>query len=105
MNDYTIHRRTLLKGATATVALAALHASGLGMFYPSKTYRVALIGTGWYGKNDLFRLIQVAPVNVVALCDVDNHQLNEAAKMVSQQLRSDKSPRLYNDYQKMLAEN
>ena len=49
MNDFVIHRRALLKGASATVALAALHASGLGMFYPSKNYRVALIGTGWYG--------------------------------------------------------
>ena len=45
MNDFVIHRRALLKGASATVALAALHASGLGMFYPSKNYRVALIGT------------------------------------------------------------
>src|SRR3954454_19922412 len=105
MNDYTIHRRTLLKGATATVALAALHASGLGMFYPSKTYRVALIGTGWYGKGDLFRLIQVAPVNVVALCDVDKNQLAEAAKMVSQRLKTGNTPRLYSDYKKMLAEN
>jgi len=34
--------------------------------------RVGLIGTGWYGKCDLFRLIQVAPVEVVALCDVDS---------------------------------
>ena len=33
--------------------------------------RVGLIGTGWYGKCDLLRLIQVAPVEVVSLCDVD----------------------------------
>jgi predicted dehydrogenase len=105
MNDISIHRRTLLKGAAATAALAAIHASGMGMFYPSKTYRVALIGTGWYGKNDLFRLIQVAPVDVVALCDVDKNQLAEAAKMVSQRLKTSKTPRLYNDYRKMLAEN
>src|SRR3954467_14064977 len=105
MNNFSIHRRTLLKGAAATAALAAIHASGLGMFYPSKTYRVALIGTGWYGKNDLFRLIQVAPVNVVALCEVDKNQLAEAKKMVTQRLKTSKPPRLYNDYRKMLAEN
>ncbi len=105
MTNFAMHRRTLLKGATATMALAALHASGMGMFYPSKTYRVALIGTGWYGKNDLFRLIQVAPVQVVALCDVDQNQLAEAAKMVSQRVKTNKTPRLYNDYRKMLSEN
>src|SRR5215217_4764770 len=105
MNNFAIHRRTLLKGAAASVALTALQASGMGIFQPSKIYRVALIGTGWYGKNDLFRLIQVAPVDVVALCDVDKNLLAEAAKMVSQRLKSGKTPKLYNDYRKMLSEN
>ncbi len=105
MSQFSIHRRTLLKGAAASVALATLHASGMNIWRPSKTLRVALIGTGWYGKSDLFRLIQVAPVNVVALCDVDKNQLAEAAKMVSARIKSDKIPKLYNDYRKMLAEN
>src|SRR5258706_4657426 len=105
MSQYNIHRRTLLKGATATLALAALHASGMPMLFdPGKIYRVGLIGTGWYGKSDLFRLIQVSPVEVVALCDVDKNKLNEAAVLVSQRQKSGKKPRLYTDYQKMLAE-
>lgn len=99
-----IHRRTLLKGAGAAFALSALQTSGMGLFSPAKTYRVGLVGTGWYGKNDLFRLIQVAPVNVVALCDVDQNQLAGAAKMVSQRSKASK-PKLYGDYRKMLAEN
>src|SRR5580704_5235851 len=37
--------------------------------------RVGLIGCGWYGKCDLLRLIQVAPINVVSLCDVDKNML------------------------------
>lgn len=101
----TIHRRTLLKGAAASVALATLQASGMGIFNAPKKYRVGLIGTGWYGKNDLFRLIQVAPVDVVALCDVDKNLLSEAATMVGQRLRTGKAPRLYGDYRKMLSEN
>ena len=85
MAPYNIHRRTLLKGAAASLALAGLHASGMPMLLNAdKAYRVGLIGTGWYGKSDLFRLIQVAPVDVVALCDVDKHKLNAAADMVSQ---------------------
>ena len=94
MSNYNIHRRNLLKGATATLVLAALQASGMPiLFEPDKIYRVGLIGTGWYGKSDLFRLIQVAPVEVVALCDVDKNLLSEAALMVSQRQKSRKKPR------------
>ena len=67
--------------------------------------RVALIGTGWYGKIDLFRLIQVAPVEVVALCDVDSTMLSEAADMVARRQKSGRRPKTYGDYQKLLKEN
>lgn len=105
MNNFNINRRRFLKGTAATLALTALGANAMDIIYQPKTLRVALIGTGWYGKSDLFRLIQVAPVNVVALCDVDKHQLSQAADMVSQRQKSGKVPRLYNDYRKMLSEN
>lgn len=100
-----MNRRHFLKGATASVALTALHSSGFGIFTTQKPYRVGLIGTGWYGKNDLFRLIQVAPVRVVGLCDVDKKILAEAASMVSKRQKSGEIPRLYDDYRKMLSEN
>ena len=66
MNDFNINRRRFLKGATASLALTTFGASGLDIINPQKTLRVGLIGAGWYGKSDLFRLIQVAPVEVVA---------------------------------------
>jgi predicted dehydrogenase len=66
--------------------------------------RVGLIGCGWYGKNDLFRLIQVAPVEVVSLCDVDRRQLEKAADLVAQRQRSRRRPRLYGDFRPMLQE-
>lgn len=105
MNNFYINRRYFLKGATASLALTAFGASGMDMIYPTKTLRVGLIGTGWYGKSDLFRLIQVAPVEVVALCDVDKNQLAEAATLVKQRQKSGKAPRLYSDYRKMLADH
>ncbi len=106
MAPYNMHRRTFIKGATASLALAALQSSGMPVLLNTGTiYRVALIGTGWYGKSDLFRLIQVSPVEVVALCDVDQHELNEAGDMVSKRQKSGRKPKLYNDHQKMLAEN
>jgi predicted dehydrogenase len=105
MYKYDQNRRRFIKGAAATIALSTIKTSGMPLFNPAKTYRVGLIGTGWYGKSDLFRLIQVAPVEVIALCDVDKNQLSEAAKMVSQRQKSGKTPQLYGDYRKMLSEN
>jgi predicted dehydrogenase len=105
MDNFSITRRRFIKGATASLTLTAFGASDLNFLFPDKPLRVALIGTGWYGKNDLFRLIQVAPVNVVALCDVDKNMLSEAAKLVSQRQISHATPRLYNDYRKLLAES
>ena len=105
MEPFHINRRRFLQGATASLALSAYGASGLDLIYPDKPYRVGLIGTGWYGKSDLFRLIQVAPVEVVALCDVDKNMLNAAADLVSKRQKSGKRPQLYGDYRKMLAEH
>src|SRR5437868_11339842 len=66
--------------------------------------RVGLIGCGWYGKCDLFRLIQVAPVEVVSLCDVDKKMLAQAAEMTTARQKSKKTPRTYADYREMLKE-
>lgn len=71
-------------------------------FEDHKVRRVALIGCGWYGKSDLFRLIQVSPVEVVALCDVDGRMLDEAIEMVSVRQRSKRRPRGYRDYRRLL---
>jgi predicted dehydrogenase len=104
MHTFNINRRQFLKCATASLMLGTLNAHGLTLPDLQKNYRVGLIGSGWYGKSDLFRLIQVAPVNVVALCDVDKNQLTQAGALVSKRQQSGKVPRLYNDHQKMLAE-
>jgi len=100
------NRRQFIRGSSAALALASLRANGMDFFVPSSNTprRVALIGTGWYGKSDLFRLIQVAPVEVVGLCDPDRHQLEHAAEMVSQRQSSHKKPALYGDYRQLLAE-
>src|SRR3954471_19392978 len=66
--------------------------------------RVGLIGAGWYGKIDLLRLLQVAPVEVVSLCDVDKKMLSEAAEIVASRQASKKTPRTYADYREMLKE-
>ena len=104
MNSFSINRRRFLQTASASLALSTLGPQGLEILYQDKPWRVGLIGTGWYGKSDLFRLIQVAPVEVVSLCDVDTTMLAEAATLVSQRQTSGKKPRTYTDYRKLLAE-
>ncbi|MES1221943.1 MAG: Gfo/Idh/MocA family oxidoreductase, partial [Bacteroidota bacterium] len=104
MSKHSLHRREFIRGASAALAMSALRVNGMDLFSSAPARRVALIGTGWYGKSDLFRLIQVAPVEVIGLCDVDKHQLDKAAEMVSQRQQNHKKPALYGDYRKMLAE-
>ncbi len=97
-----MYRREFIKKSAAAFALAGFprYIEQLG----DMRKRVGLIGTGWYGKTDLFRLIQVAPVEVVSLCDVDSKMLADAADMVATRQASKKKPRTYTDYRQMLKE-
>lgn len=97
-------RRKFLQTGAAGLALPAALGRAAGLEDTGKPKRVGLIGCGWYGKVDLFRLIQVAPVEVVSLCDVDTTMLSEAAGMVASRQASKKVPRTFGDYRKMLAE-
>ena len=105
MYNVNINRRNFLKGSAATLAFTTLGARGMDIINPAKPVRVGLIGTGWYGKSDLFRLMQVVPCDVVALCDVDKNMLNNAIKLVAERTKNGKSPKGYGDYRKMLADN
>ena len=105
MKNFYINRRRFLQSASAALALSTLGATGLDIVYRDKPWRVGLIGTGWYGKSDLYKLIQVAPVEVVALCDVDQRILADAAENVAKRQKSGKKPLTYGDYRKMLAEH
>lgn len=98
-----MNRREFLT-AGAAAAAASMMGGYVAYAADQKTYRVGLIGTGWYGKSDLFRLIQVSPVEVVSLCDPDKHMLSEAAEMVAGRQRSKKTPRTFGDYRDMLKE-
>src|SRR5690606_24444451 len=101
--SFYINRRHFIKSTLATTLYATYGAYGQHLMHPSKKLRVGLIGTGWYGKSDLMRLIQVSEVEVVALCDVDKHQLSQAASLVNQRNKQPKPPALFTDYRKLLA--
>src|SRR5207245_7992576 len=98
-----MNRRTFLQTST-TAALALSAFPSYAAEFADQKKRAGLIGCGWYGKCDLLRLIQVAPVAVVSLCDVDKRMLSEAADIVSSRQLSKKKPRTYGDYREMLKE-
>src|SRR4051812_543899 len=93
-----MERRQFLQAGIAGLAAASHN------FADDKPKRVGLIGCGWYGKSDIFRLVQIAPVEIVALCDVDKKNLEEAAQWAVERQASKKKPRLFTDYREMLRE-
>ena len=97
-----MYRRDFLKQSAALLAVSGLP-SYAGQVADMKK-RVGLIGSGWYGKSDLLRLVQVAPVEVVSLCDVDKQMVSDAADLVATRQLSKKRPRVYSDYRALLKE-
>ena len=97
-----MNRRHFLQRSAAALAFTSLPSFAVDFGDVKK--RVGLIGCGWYGKIDLLRLIQVAPVEVVSLCDVDTNMLSDAAEIVATRQLSKKKPRTYADYRTMLKE-
>lgn len=100
---FAVHRRRFLQTAAAGLAMSTLGAYGADLVN-QKPKRVGLIGTGWYGKSDLWRLVQVAPVEIVSLCDPDKQLLAGAVEIAVQRQKSKKEPRTYTDYREMLRE-
>ncbi len=93
-------RRTFLSSTAASMA----YDLSAQTFDVQKKRRVGMIGSGWYGKSDLLRLVQIAPVEVVSICDVDKVMLEKAADLIASRQVSKKRPKLFTDYRKMLAE-
>ena len=99
-----MNRREFLKAGGAGVVALSTAKQSLWAAEQEKPLRVGLIGSGWYGKTDLFHLIQVAPVEVVGLCDVDKRMVEGAAELVANRQPSKKKPPVYGDYRKLLQE-
>lgn len=101
--SFSIARRRFLQSASGMLSLSALGQDGPDIVNAKKR-RVGLIGAGWYGKSDLWRLAQVAPIEIVSICDPDKQVLAGAAAIASQRQPSRKAPRIYGDYREMLKE-
>jgi predicted dehydrogenase len=99
-----MNRRKFLKTSSTALAAASVLSYVPTTIAMERPLRVALIGAGWYGKSSLLRLLQVAPTEVVSLCDTDQQMLEEAAEIVAGRQKSGRKPRLYRDYRQLLNE-
>lgn len=97
-------RRQFLRQAGSLIALGGISHSGLANIAVLPPKRVALIGAGWYGKSDLFRLMQATPLEIAGICDVDQHMLEEAGALVSSRMKTNRPLPLYHDYRTLLKE-
>lgn len=92
-------RRYFIKtSAAASVAFSAMPLMGIAR--QQSAYRVALIGSGWWGMNILGEAMASGRSKVVALADVDQRQLAPALEKVEKLTGS--KPKAYTDYRDML---
>jgi predicted dehydrogenase len=101
----SINRRDVVQGAAAAAAVTGLATSAQAQ--PGRPYRVGVIGAGWFGKLDVNSLMAVAPVEVLALCDVDSDMLEQARELTFTRTdtvtRQRRRPAIYSDYRRMLS--
>lgn len=97
-HNLNMERRDFIK---ASLAAGITVASSRYLYaQPPGKYKTALIGTGWWGMNILHEAMASGACKVVALCDVDENQLNPALADV-EKLSGDK-PTGYKDYRELL---
>jgi predicted dehydrogenase len=82
----------------STAAAAAASSTVFGS--PNDTIRVATIGLRGRGKDHIKEITGQPNVELVALCDIDQHVLDAAVKSVED--KTGKKPQAYTDYRKLL---
>lgn len=93
----TTRRGFVATGLSAGMALSApaLHAQPR-----DRKFKTALVGSGWWGMNILREAIKSGECQVIAMCDVDENQLNPAAAEV-EKLTNDQ-PKRFKDFRELL---
>ncbi|HEV8541925.1 MAG TPA: Gfo/Idh/MocA family oxidoreductase [Verrucomicrobiae bacterium] len=99
--ERNINRRKFLRTTAVAAASTFAAAPFVRAEESNHTYRTALIGSGWWGKNILKEAMGSKRCKIVALADVDSNVLEIAADQVND-LNGD-SPKKYGDFRELLA--
>jgi len=95
-----LNRRNFLKTASVTLGAAGFVAPAVLGAEKNKTYRTALVGSGWWGMNILGAALDTKTVQPVALVDVDRRYLDPAVKKIGEQ--TSQTVKAFGDYREML---
>jgi FlaA1/EpsC-like NDP-sugar epimerase len=93
-----MNRKSFLK--TSALAAGAIISRPLITLASQSKYKLALIGSGWWGTNILREAIRSGECQLVALCDVDERQVKKCLEEVNK-LTNDQ-PKVYKNYQELL---
>ena len=95
----TLHRRNFIQSTLAT-GLVLGSAPSIHAASKAKKYRIALIGSGWWGMNILKEAMAAGNCQVVALADVDSDVLELATEKVKK--LSGDEPKTYQDVRELI---
>jgi predicted dehydrogenase len=96
-----LNRRDFLSTTAAAGLASGLAAPAIATAAKTpQTYKTALIGTGWWGTNILREALGSGECKCVALCDVDDRQVEKCAGELSSAIRD--QPKRYKDYRELL---
>jgi predicted dehydrogenase len=96
----SIHRRRFLATSAALAAGSVIAAPAVHAARRAKKYRLALIGTGWWGTNIVREALRSGQCELVALCDVDESQLKKCREEVAKETSD--QPKAYGDFRELL---
>src|SRR6187431_1942602 len=96
-----MNRRRFVSSLAVATAAVATQSSRLLAADTKAVPRVGLIGCGWYAGVNYSALVRNTPVEVVSLCDPNQHALQKTLALV--QSHQAKPPQTFADYREMLA--
>ena len=98
-----MERRNFIKGITVVSTGAVITAPIIQPTWansPNESVNIAVTGIRSRGKDHIRALAKIPNVNIVAICDIDQRQLPEAAAFVEQQ--TGKKPGTETDFRKLI---
>ena len=93
-------RRNFLATTSLALGAAGIASPAVLGAEKNKTYRTALVGSGWWGMNILGAALDSKTVQPIALVDVDKRFLDPAVKKIGE--KSSQTVKAYHDYREML---
>jgi predicted dehydrogenase len=100
--NHHMDRRQLLKSTILTGAGVWLASSAKAAVGPNGKIHIGLIGVGGRGAGNTRGVLADQGVQIVALCDINQQNLEQAAKRIAETAGQPRDPRHYSDWRKLL---